>query len=143
MYKARGRLTAGAWLTQAVPLDVSTLPEVPVAVNPVPPEAIANVADKPAAVPDVFWLNVGQVKVPVLKLPDVGVPSKGVTSVGEVAKTTEPEPVEVVLPVPPEATANVADKPAAVPVVLWLNVGQVWAPAKAIAPVIVPPDKAR
>ncbi len=31
--------------------------------------------------------------------------------------TTEPVPVEVVTPVPPEATANVDDRPAAVPVV--------------------------
>ena len=46
-----------------------------------------------AAVPVVFWLNVGQVNVPVLKLPEVGVPSSGVTSVGEVDKTTSPVPV--------------------------------------------------
>ena len=45
--------------------------------------------------------------MPVLKLPDVGVPSAGVTSVGDVDKTTEPVPVEVVTPVPPLATPNV------------------------------------
>ena len=38
--------------------------------TPVPPEAGDKVADKPAAVPVVFWLKVGQVNVPVLKLPD-------------------------------------------------------------------------
>ena len=53
--------------------------------------------------------------MPVLKLPDVGVPSSGVTSVGDVESTFAPDPVEVVTPVPPEATAKVADKPAAVP----------------------------
>jgi hypothetical protein len=47
-----------------------------------------------AAVPVVFWLNVGQVNVPVLKSPDVGVPSTGVTKVGDVAKaSTVPVPV--------------------------------------------------
>lgn len=47
-----------------------------------------------AAVPVVFWLNVGQVNVPVLKSPDVGVPSTGVTKVGDVAKAnTVPVPV--------------------------------------------------
>ena len=72
--------------------------------TPVPPEAGAKVADKPAAVPEVFWLKVGQVNVPVLKLPEVGVPSKGVTKVGEVANTKEPEPVSSVT-----AVANCAD----------------------------------
>jgi len=42
---------------------------------PVPPLPMANVVDKPAAVPVVFWLNVGHVKEPVLKSPDAGVPS--------------------------------------------------------------------
>jgi len=64
-----------------------------------------------AAVPVVFWLNVGHVNVPVLKLPDVGVPSNGVTKVGEVESTTAPEPVEVVTPVPPLATGSVPVTP--------------------------------
>jgi len=46
-----------------------------------------------AAVPVVFWLNVGQVNVPVEKLPEVGVPKTGVTKVGLVAKTMFPDPV--------------------------------------------------
>jgi hypothetical protein len=82
---------------------------VPV-VCPVPPKPIGSVADKPAAVPDVFWLNVGQVKVPVLKLPDWGVPKMGVTSVGLVANTLLPVPVAVVVPVPPLAVAKVPAK---------------------------------
>ena len=63
---------------------------------PVPPEATANIAESPAAVPVVFWLKVGQVNVPVLKLPDCGVPRIGVTKVGEVANTNAPEPVSSV-----------------------------------------------
>ena len=55
-------------------------------------------------------MNVGHVKVPVLKLPEVGVPSSGVTSVGLVERTTEPLPVLVVTPVPPLATASVPAK---------------------------------
>lgn len=46
-----------------------------------------------AAVPVVFWLNVGQVNEPELKLPEEGVPSAGVINVGEEANTTAPEPV--------------------------------------------------
>ena len=68
-----------------------------------------------AALPVVFWFNVGNVQL--AKLPDDGVPRAGVTSAGLLDSTTLPEPVDVVTPVPPEATARVADKPAAVPVV--------------------------
>jgi hypothetical protein len=60
-----------------------------------------------AAVPVVFWLNVGHVNVPVLKSPDVGVPRAGVTKDGDVDNTTDPEPVDVVTPVPPLATFSV------------------------------------
>ena len=44
--------------------------------------------------------------VQLVNVPDVGVPSKGVTSVGLVANTFAPEPVLVVTPVPPFATAT-------------------------------------
>ena len=57
------------------------------------------------------------------KFPEAGVPNAGVTNVGDVDKTTLPVPVEVVTPVPPEATARVAERPAAVPVVFWFRVG--------------------
>ena len=103
----------GAELVQADPLDVNTLPDVPAAVSPVPPDPTANVADNPAAVPDVFWFSVGNVQL--VSVPDVGVPNIGDTNVGEVFSTTEPEPVPVVTPVPPLATARVAESPAAVP----------------------------
>jgi hypothetical protein len=53
----------------------------------------------------VFWFNVGNVQF--VKLPDEGVPKAGVTSVGDVARTTAPVPVDVVPPVPPFATARV------------------------------------
>jgi len=79
--------------------------------TPVPPEAGDKVADKPAAVPEVFWLNVGQVNVPVLKSPDVGVPKTGVTKLGLLDSTTEPVPVLDVTPVPPLATAKVPVTP--------------------------------
>ena len=47
-----------------------------------------------AADPVVFWLKVGQVNVPVLKLPDCGVPRIGVVKLGDVASaTTVPDPV--------------------------------------------------
>jgi hypothetical protein len=49
--------------------------------------------------------------VQFVRVPDVGVPSKGVTSVGDVDKTTEPVPVEVVTPVPPFATGKVPVTP--------------------------------
>jgi hypothetical protein len=43
----------------------------------------------------------------LLKVPDCGVPKIGVVRVGEVLSTLLPEPVLVVTPVPPFATANV------------------------------------
>lgn len=96
-------------------VDSTLLPEPVDVVTPVPPEVTANVADNPAAVPVVFWLRVG--KVQLARLPLVGVPKRGVTSVGLMDSTTLPVPVDVVTPVPPEATAKVEERPAAVPVV--------------------------
>jgi len=102
---------AGAVLCHVVPLDVRTFPEVDGATkvgllvpapritllevkvaSPVPPEVTASVAERPAAVPELFWFKVG--KVQLAKFPDVGVPSIGVISVGEVS-TTNFEPVPV------------------------------------------------
>jgi hypothetical protein len=61
--------------------------------------------------------------------PEVGVPSNGVTNVGEVDRTTEPVPVEVVTPVPPLATGNVPVTPVVKgkPVAL-VNVAEVGVP---------------
>jgi hypothetical protein len=58
-----------------------------------------------AALPVVLWFNVGNVQL--AKLPELGVPNAGVTKVGEVLRTTLPEPVDVVTPVPPFATGKV------------------------------------
>jgi hypothetical protein len=44
--------------------------------------------------------------VQFVRVPEVGVPRTGVTSVGVLDSTTEPVPVEVVTPVPPEATGR-------------------------------------
>ena len=45
--------------------------------------------------------------VQFVNVPEVGVPRSGVVSVGDVASTTDPVPVEAVVPVPPLATASV------------------------------------
>jgi hypothetical protein len=79
-----------------------------------PPDSVTEkfVVDKLAALaalPVVFWFNVG--KVQLAKLPDDGVPKAGVTNVGLVDSTLLPEPVEVVTPVPPFATGKVPVTP--------------------------------
>jgi hypothetical protein len=43
----------------------------------------------------------------LVNTPEVGVPRRGVTNVGDVLNTLLPEPVDVVTPVPPLATAKV------------------------------------
>jgi len=90
----------------------TTEPEPVEVVVPVPPFAIGSVPVTPV---------VSGRPVTLVIVPEVGVPSAGVTSVGLlsvgllsvavaivglVASTTEPEPVEVVVPVPPEATGR-------------------------------------
>ena len=72
----------------------TTAPEPVDDVTPVPPEETAKVADKPAAVPLVFWFSVGNVQL--VNVPEAGVPKAGVTSVGLVAKTAAPLPVSSV-----------------------------------------------
>ena len=71
--------------------------------------------------------------VALVKVADAGVPRAGVTSVGDVDRTTFPEPVEVVTPVPPLATAKV---PASVMVP-----AEVMGPPDVVKPV-VPPETA-
>ena len=77
------------------------MPEPVDVVTPVPPLATGSVPVTPV---------VNGKPVRFVATPDDGVPSAGVTNVGEVDKTTLPEPVEVVTPVPPLATANVPAK---------------------------------
>jgi hypothetical protein len=96
-----------AGVTKEGDVERTTLPVPVEVVTPVPPFPTATMPVTFPAVPVVFWLNVGHVNVPVLKFPDCGVPSIGVTSVGDVERTVDPEPVEVVTPVPPLATGNV------------------------------------
>ena len=92
-------VTAAARLAElGVPRNVATL--VPRAVSPVPPRdagsACAVVAEVLARLrPDAFVRTTAD-----------GVPRLGVVSAGEVLSTTEPVPVEVVTPVPPEATGR-------------------------------------
>ena len=59
----------------------------------------------------------GAVTVILFMVVAAATPRIGVTSVGLVASAFAPEPVEVVTPVPPDATASVALKDAAEPVI--------------------------
>lgn len=68
-------------------------------VTPVPPLATGSVPVTPV---------VRGSPVALVRVTAEGVPRFGVTSVGDVASTTLPVPVEVVVPVPPEATDPVA-----------------------------------
>ena len=84
------------------PLPMSNAPFAGVVVNPVPPFAIGKVPVTPVVKgrPVTFVIT-----------PEAGVPRAGVTNVGLVDKTTLPEPVEVVTPVPPLATGSVPVTP--------------------------------
>jgi hypothetical protein len=73
------------------------LPEPVLVVTPVPPLETPNVP--------VIPVDSGR-PVAFVSIPDVGVPNAGVTRVGLVARTTDPVPVAVVTPVPPDVTAN-------------------------------------
>ena len=89
-----------------VGLVPNTTSPVPVlVVTPVPPLSTGSVPVTP--------VDKGR-PVRLVATPDVGVPNNGVTRVGEVLNTTSPVPVLLVTPVPPEATARVAESPAAV-----------------------------
>jgi hypothetical protein len=85
-----------------VPLPMSNAPFAGVVVNPVPPFAIGKVPVTPV---------VKGRPVTFVIMPEAGVPRAGVTNVGLVDKTTLPEPVEVVTPVPPLATGRVPVTP--------------------------------
>ena len=79
-------------------MPYATVPAVGVAVPFVPPFAIGSVPVTPV---------VNGNPVAFVSVTEVGVPKMGVTNVGLVDKTTEPVPVLLVTPVPPEATGNV------------------------------------
>jgi hypothetical protein len=114
VFNAPPLVTAAADATTREPPPVAVAETVPDPVKFVAFVAFVAVAALPVQDPElpvVFWFNVG--KVQFAKLPLVGVPSIGVTNVGLVDSTFAPEPVDVVTPVPPLATARVALKPAA------------------------------
>jgi hypothetical protein len=69
-----------------------------IVVDPVPPFATGSVPVTP--------VDNGR-PVQLVNVPEDGVPNTGVVSVGEVARTVAPVPVDVVTPVPPFATASV------------------------------------
>jgi hypothetical protein len=105
-----------------VPFPISICPLVGAVVNPVPPFAIGRVPVTPV---------VNGNPVALVNVTEVGVPRTGVTSVGLVERTLEPDPVLVVTPVPPLATARVPD---------IVNVPEdVIGPPEKVMPV-VPPD---
>ena len=79
--------------TLVVPVD---------AVTPVPPLATGSVPVTPVVI--------GK-PVQLVKTPADGVPMFGVVNAGLVERTLLPEPVELVTPVPPLATANVPVTP--------------------------------
>ena len=82
--------------------DRTLLPEPVDAVTPVPPLATGRVPVTPV---------VTGKPVQFVSTPADGVPMFGVVNAGLVERTLFPEPVEVVTPVPPLATANVPVTP--------------------------------
>ena len=79
-------------------MPYATVPAVGVAVPFVPPFAIGSVPVTPV---------VKGKPVALVNTRAVGVPKAGVTNVGLVDNTTEPVPVLLVTPVPPDATGKV------------------------------------
>ena len=79
-------------------MPYATVPAVGVDVPFVPPFAIGSVPVTPV---------VKGKPVALVNTRAVGVPKAGVTNVGLVDKTTDPVPVLVVTPVPPDATGKV------------------------------------
>jgi hypothetical protein len=89
-----------------VGLLLNTLAPDPVeVVTPVPPLETPSVP--------VIPVDKGR-PVQLVSVPEVGIPSIGVTKVGLVARTTEPVPVAVVTPVPPDVTGNALTNDASV-----------------------------
>jgi hypothetical protein len=97
-------------ISKFVPLNVSALPVASAEddeayntppevyeVRPVPPEVTGSVPVTPV---------VRGSPVALVNVTEVGVPRIGVTSVGLVDSTTDPVPVDVVTPVPPEVTGK-------------------------------------
>lgn len=108
-----GVTSVGLVASTTAPEPVEDANDVALPIEVTTPVRLALVVTLPAVSPEA---------VPVMFVPTKadGVPRAGVTKVGLVAKTTEPEPVDVVLPVPPLAIGKAdPDKPiASVPLVV-------------------------
>ena len=100
-------------------VDKTLLPEPVLVVTPVPPLATGRVPVTPV---------VTGKPVQFVSTPADGVPMFGVVNAGLVDKTLLPEPVELVTPVPPLATANVP----VTPVVIGSPVQLVRTPAEGV-----------
>jgi hypothetical protein len=86
---------------------------VPNTLAPDPVEVVTPVP--PLETPSVPVIPVDKGRpVQLVSVPEVGIPSIGVTKVGLVARTTEPVPVAVVTPVPPDVTGNALTNDASV-----------------------------
>jgi hypothetical protein len=101
-------LIAGAELTQPEPFDVRTLPLVPGDVRPVPPLTAARVPVTPVVRgKPVTFVITPEAGVPSAGLVIVGLLRVALLMVGDVERTLLPDPVLLVTPVPPLATASV------------------------------------
>jgi hypothetical protein len=89
-------------------LERTTLPDPVEPVTPVPPLATGKVPVTPAVSDTIGKL------VQLDKLPDEGVPNAGEVRLGELERTTLPDPVLDVTPVPPLATDKVPVVPASI-----------------------------
>lgn len=113
----------------AIPLMGRFVPFVKLIEVGVPKEGATRVAlllKTIAPVPVTFWPKAKETPLPnpvkpvigsptpLVRVTDEGVPNAGVIRVGELLRTTDPVPVEVVTPVPPLATGNTPEKEAVV-----------------------------
>ena len=87
--------TGYAFLRTSVTVTLTSIVE--------PVDIVLLVSVSVVALPTKVSVEVGRVSVPVLTIDDI----VGVVIVGEVDKTFEPDPVEVVTPVPPFVTGSI------------------------------------
>ena len=85
-------------VTNVGELERTLLPEPVDVVTPVPPFATGKIPETP---------DVSGNPIAFDKTTEDGIPKAGVTKVGELLRTTDPLPVDVVTPVPPDATGSV------------------------------------
>lgn len=73
-------------------------------------DSVVNAPVVGVVAPTVPLMLMEAVPVRLVTTPLAGVPRAGVTSAGDVARTTDPVPVDVVTPVPPFSTASVPER---------------------------------